>query len=320
MTEHCRKSLFCQWMLWMATMTSMDGELRNRLSHLMVEQGLPDAMWDMVERYCQPLADRLYAAKTDGMQTLGINGAQGSGKSTWATLLALICRHRFGWNVATLSLDDLYLRSEARQKLAREVHPLLATRGVPGTHDVQLGLDTIAALRDAGSSDEILLPRFDKAHDEPFSRSEWQAVHGPIDLLIFEGWCLGAVAQSDAELVEPCNELERQEDVDGIWRHFVNRQLAEVYPPLFDGLDYRVFLKVPYFSAVLGWRSKQEKQLRVRHAGEGGGMNTAELKRFVQFFERLTRHQLGSQPAISDVVFELDHTHSVAVAVYQTHG
>jgi len=301
-------------------MTSMDGELRNRLSLFLAEQGLPDAMWDMVERYCQPLADRLYAARSAGMQILGINGAQGSGKSTWASLLALICRESFGWNVAILSLDDLYLSREERQELARKVHPLLATRGVPGTHDVRLGLDTIAALRDAGSSGEVLLPRFDKARDETFSRSQWEVVHGPVDLLIFEGWCLGAVAQSEIELVEPCNILERDEDADGVWRCYVNRQLAEVYPPLFGGIDYRVFLKAPDFDAVLRWRSEQEEQLFVRCAGEGQVMDTAGLARFVQFFERLTRHQLHSQPGVSDVIFELDHAHRVSVAVYKTHG
>jgi D-glycerate 3-kinase len=254
------------------------------------------------------------------MLVLGINGAQGSGKSTWAALLALICRHRFGWNVATLSLDDLYLGSEQRQRLACEVHPLLATRGVPGTHDVQLGLDIIEMLRDAGSGEEVRIPRFDKARDEPFPSTQWGVVHGPIDLLIFEGWCLGAAAQSDAELIQPYNALERQEDGDGVWRQFVNRQLAEFYPPLFAGIDYRVFLKVPDFSAVLRWRSEQEERLRVSHAGGAGVMNAAELKRFVQFFERLTRHQLDMQPAVCDVVFELDHAHGVAVAVYQTHG
>jgi len=301
-------------------MTSMDGQLRSQLNLFMDEQGLPDALWEMVELYCQPLADRLHAAKSDGMQTFGINGAQGSGKSTWAALLALICRHRFGWNVATLSLDDLYLSSEQRHRLAREVHPLLATRGVPGTHDVQLGLDTIEELSGAGMDEEIRLPRFDKACDEPFPRTQWEVVHGPIDLLIFEGWCLGAVAQSDAELAEPCNTLEKQEDVDGMWRQFVNRQLAEVYPPLFAGIDYRLFLQVPDFDAVLRWRSEQEKQLRARHAGGAGVMSEVELKWFVQFFERLTRHQLDTQPAVCDAVFELDHAHRVAVAVYRAHG
>jgi len=281
----------------------------------MVEQDLPDAMWDMVEGYCQPLVDRLYAAKSDGMQILGINGAQGSGKSTWAALLALICRHRFGWNVATLSLDDLYLRSGERQRLAREVHPLLVTRGVPGTHDVQLGLDTITALRHAGSDDEIRLPRFDKAHDEPVPPESRQVVSGPFDLLIFEGWCLGALPQSDAELVEPCNELEHIEDAEGIWRRYVNRQLAEVYPPLFAAIDYRVFLKVPDFAAVLRWRSEQEEQLRARLAGQGRVMNAAELMRFVQFFERLTRSQLISMPNVSDVVFELNQAHCIDVAI-----
>jgi len=254
------------------------------------------------------------------MQVLGINGAQGSGKSTMAQTIAIICRERFDWNVTILSLDDLYLSRAARLRLAKNVHPLLATRGVPGTHDVQLGMDTIAALRAARSGQDVCLPRFDKAHDEPVSSECRETARGPIDLLIFEGWCLGALPQTESELLLPCNDLERIEDADGVWRQYVNRQLAEVYPPLFAAIDYRVFLKVPDFDAVLRWRGEQEDSLRAAHAGEERLMNTTQLCRFVQYFERLTRSQLVSMPAVSDVVFELDQAHRISVAIYPGHG
>jgi len=298
----------------------MDGNLQRALSGFVLRQGLQPSVLTSMQQYVLPLAERLVARKPEGMQILGINGAQGSGKSTLAELLAIICRHRFKWKVAVLSLDDLYLSRAERQRIAQDVHPLLATRGVPGTHDVQLGLDTIAALRAAGGAEQVCLPRFDKAHDEPVPCVSREVVSGPLDLLIFEGWCLGALPQKDCELAEPCNELERAEDAEGVWRHFVNWQLAEVYPPLFDSIDYRLFLKVPDLSSVLRWRNEQEQKLRASHPGDGGVMNAAQLKRFVDCFERLTRSQLISQPAISDVVFELDHAHRVSVAVYQTHG
>ena len=296
-------------------MPCMDGNVHKALHDFMLEKDLPETLMATTEQYLMPLAGRLAGRKAEGMQVLGINGAQGSGKSTLAEMLAIICRERFDWNVAILSLDDLCLSRAARQRRAKDVHPLLATRGVPGTHDVQLGLDTIASLRHAGSGDEIRLPCFDKALDEPVPPESRQVVSGPFDLLIFEGWCLGALPQSDAELVEPCNELEHIEDAEGIWRRYVNRQLAEVYPPLFAAIDYRVFLKVPDFAAVLRWRSEQEEQLRARLAGQGRVMNAAELMRFVQFFERLTRSQLISMPNVSDVVFELNQAHCIDVAI-----
>jgi len=314
MGEHCRKSLCCQCIALEFTMSCMDGNVHKALHDFVLEKGLPESLLATAEQYLMPLTDRLAAGKQDGMQILGINGAQGSGKSTLAELLAIIFRERFGWKVAVLSMDDLYLSRAVRQRLAQEVHPLLATRGVPGTHDVQLGLDTIAALRAAGSGEEIRLPRFDKANDEPVPLECRQLAHGQVDLLIFEGWCLGALPQADSELAEPCNDLERIEDAGGVWRRYVNRQLTEVYPSLFSAIDYQVFLKVPDFDAVLRWRGKQEDDLRAGKKGKQV-MDRAELERFVQHFERLTRSQLISMPVSADVVFELDQAQRIAFAI-----
>ncbi|MDQ6966015.1 MAG: hypothetical protein Q9M23_03710 [Mariprofundaceae bacterium] len=274
-------------------------------------------MLPTIQRFYLPLAERLrdvQRGRGNGPLILSINGAQGSGKSTLAAALAAICKQAYGWQVAILSMDDLYLSRVRRQILARDIHPLLATRGVPGTHDVQLGIHTIAALRAAGCGDSVLLPRFDKAQDEPVPEDGREIVNGPIDLIVFEGWCLGAEPQTGHALVAPCNELERLEDADGLWRRYVNRQLAEVYPALFAGIDVRVFLKVPDFESVLRWRSEQEEGL------DSPLMGRTVLRRFVLFFERLTRHQLKTQPAMADVVFELDRSHGVAVAVYREGG
>ena len=103
---------------------------------------------------------------------LGLCGAQGSGKSTLSLALCERLRAK-GLANASLSLDDLYLAPESRAILARTIHPLLAIRGVPGTHDVALGeqiLDDLIAGR------PTLLPRFDKADDRPLRREHWQPV------------------------------------------------------------------------------------------------------------------------------------------------
>ncbi|WP_295172986.1 hypothetical protein [uncultured Brevundimonas sp.] len=121
---------------------------------------------------------------------LGICGAQGSGKSTLSDALAKRLNGR-GARTAILSLDDLYLSRARRADLAHTVHPLFRTRGVPGMHDVVQGVALLDAVK-AGRG--VTLPRFDKATDDPAPQAQWPVIEGPIDVLIFEGWCIGARA------------------------------------------------------------------------------------------------------------------------------
>lgn len=247
---------------------------------------------------------------TGRCRVIGLNGGQGSGKTTLAGLAAASLERR-GLRTLVLSLDDLYLGREARRALADSVHPLLATRGVPGTHDVRMGRTLLDALR-AGAAG-LPLPRFDKARDDRLPRSRWPRLEAPVDVVLFEGWCVGATPEPEAALVTPVNELEREEDPDGLWRRFVNRALAEEYAELFAGLDALVMLRVPDFEAVRRWRQEQEAVLRdERGAERGAGMSPQEVARFVAHYERLTRHMLRTLPARADLVLELDRDHAVA--------
>ncbi|WP_294099806.1 kinase [Sphingomonas sp.] len=223
---------------------------------------------------------------------LGIAGAQGSGKSTVARELAI----RLGCPV--LSLDDLYLDGAARRTLAAEVHPLLATRGVPGTHDPARGLRVIEAL---AKPETTLLPRFDKARDEPAPPEPWQ---GPANIVILEGWCLGARPQPEDELVKPLNALEAERDPDGIWRHWVNARLAN-YRALFERIDLLVFLAAPDFEIVGKWRAEQEHALK-RARGEDAGMSATELATFIQHYQRLTEHMLRHGREWADMTIALN--------------
>ncbi|WP_044558922.1 kinase [Azospirillum sp. B4] len=235
---------------------------------------------------------------------LGICGAQGSGKSTLADGLAerLVASNL---RVAVLSLDDLYLTKGERQDLARDVHPLLATRGVPGTHDVGLGL---AVLDGLGAPGRTLLPRFDKAVDTRAAEGAW--VEGPVDVVLFEGWCVGAVPQDAADLDAPVNDLERDRDTGGEWRRHVNAALAGDYQRLFGRLDALVLLAAPDFAVVRGWRIQQEETLRARLRAAGkptdGTMTDEQVSRFIQFYERLTRHILAEMPGRADLTLRLD--------------
>ncbi len=205
-----------------------------------------------------------------------------------------------GRSAVALSLDDFYLGREARAWLAGQVHPLLATRGPPGTHDVAVACGVLDALAAPG---RIALPAFDKATDERRPKLEWHSVQGPVDVVILEGWCVGALAQSDGDLVQAVNALEADEDPDAVWRTYVNRQLAGPYQALFGRLDALAFLQAPGFEVVAGWRAEQEAKLRDR---TGRGMTDAEIARFVQHYERLTRWLLAELPPRADMVVELD--------------
>ena len=228
---------------------------------------------------------------------VGLCGPQGAGKSTIAAAVSATVTAA-GGRVAVLSLDDLYLAPAARARLAVEVHPLLATRGVPGTHDVALGVAVLAALV-AGRP--VALPRFDKATDAPRAPGAGPVagpVPGPIDVVLFEGWCVGAVAQVDAALAAPVNGLERDADPDGRWRRFVNAQLAGPYRALFAFVDRLILLRPPDFATVVRWRQAAE-------VDANGPMTAAQVAAFVAHFERISRHIDSEMPARADLVVPL---------------
>jgi D-glycerate 3-kinase len=233
---------------------------------------------------------------------LGICGAQGSGKSTLAAEVALQLRGE-GLSVATMSLDDLYLTQAEREALARDVHPLLRTRGVPGTHDVALGLKLLGDI-DAGRP--ALIPRFDKLLDDRLPMDSWERIEPALDVFIFEGWCVGARPQGEPMLRRPINALERDCDADGRWRRYVNARLAGPYQQLFARIDFLALLAAPCWDVVVDWRLEQENDL-LRQAGSkvALGMNAAAVARFVQHYQRLTCHILDEMPARANITVPL---------------
>jgi D-glycerate 3-kinase len=189
------------------------------------------------------------------------------------------------------------------------VHPLLATRGVPGTHAQPELHSALKQLRVLGSGQAFALLRFDKATDDRMR--EKRICSGPLDLILFEGWCVGARPEPDVELVQPINELEATEDRDGAFRRFVNTQLEGPYAALWHELDMLVYLAAPDLKAVQTFRTQQEDKLRASRPppapGQSSGiMNDQELQRFVQHFERVTVHMLRTAPADADAVVQLD--------------
>jgi len=256
--------------------------------------------------------------RTGRALVVGLTGGQGSGKSTLGALLAAVLHQGFGARAALLSVDDLYLTHADRRRLGRELHPLFATRGPPGTHDPALGLAVINRLLAQGSGERTALPSFDKAIDDRRPRDAWPVHDGPADYVLFEGWCVGARAQSAAALAVPVNALEREEDTDGRWRRAANAALAGPYRALFECIDVQIMLRVEGMERVHEWRRLQEEKLKRRIAREGTSgapsrvMSDAELERFIAHYERITRHLLEEMPERADIVFDIDERHQPA--------
>ncbi|WP_120076743.1 P-loop NTPase fold protein [Aurantiacibacter odishensis] len=270
------------------------------IADLIEAEGLPESYREVVEQHWQPLATRIARLPASRAPlVIGINGAQGSGKSTLCKFLEVLLSRR-QIRAVTLSLDDLYLTRAERQKLAEEVHPLFATRGVPGTHAVAMGLGIIEDMLAGRALD---LPRFDKATDD--RAAEGTRITGPVDVLLLEGWCVGAKPQHAAALAEPINALERDEDPHGVWRSLVNHWLSEDYARLFDQIDLLVMLKVADFDAVRRNRALQEEKLRAANPDGPNVMDDAALERFLAHYERLTRHMLAEMPGRADVVIDI---------------
>ena len=283
------------------------------LQDFLTRHRLPPRFLQLVEAWYAPLAEQLASMHATAGRPLlvGINGSQGSGKSTLASLLALLLKQIHGLSVVQLSIDDFYLTRESRRLLAERVQPLLATRGVPGTHDLPLMRETLQRLLHGNG--KVPIPRFDKATDDRCPADRWENASTPLDLVIIEGWCLGTPAQSEEALLQPVNELEAREDPDAVWRGYVNRQIIEHYQPIYRMVDLWIMLQAPSFECVYQWRLEQEQKLADKlelaaHSAPGQNqvMSAQQIARFIQHYQRLTEHTLQQLPAGVHYLFRLD--------------
>jgi D-glycerate 3-kinase len=297
-------------------------QLLPAFKQLLAEEKIP-ADRDMMSLYHDlylPFSAWLAAQHKDRPVIVGINGAQGSGKSTLTRIVQMLLEKAYAKNIIALSIDDLYKTRQQRQQMADSIHPLFNTRGVPGTHDIDMATELFDKLRTSGAVGDILLPRFNKAIDDRYPQGEWSNVRLPVDIILFEGWCVGSIAEDEASLVVPINSLEAEEDADGIWREYVNKQLSGPYQQLFSSIDILVMLQIPDMKHVYEWRSLQEQKLQSSHSARPVKnnkhiMSEADIARFIMHYERITRSTLTEMPSRADIVMKLDENHLVSEVV-----
>lgn len=256
---------------------------------------------EAARRAAERVAGMAHAA--DRTVLVGLNGAQGSGKSTLAQAFCKTLRDEHSLGCAVLSLDDFYLGHQDRAALAAQVHPLCATRGVPGTHDVALLRQTLAALATAAPDAATPIPRFDKLADDRLPRADWDNTAGRPNCVLLEGWCVGVRRADLPPWKGPINALEAELDPDGAW-HAWSLGTLPAYEPVWDALDLLVSIAVPDLTTVINSRLRQEQGLA--SASGRPAMDRAGVTRFVQHYERYTRALWAAMPHRADLLLRRD--------------
>lgn len=289
------------------------------LTSFLDKHKLADTFINLASSAFVPLAEKIVARQQqdEAPFMIGINGCQGSGKSTLADFLAEYITDKYQLNVIVLSLDDFYYSQQKRAELAADIHPLLATRGVPGTHNTAYIAQLLAQLKKRSGT--LSLPRFNKAADNPFAEETWPNIDLPVDIVLFEGWCWGIYPQSTEQLAEPINQLEQDADANGIWRGYVNNSLHKEYLPLYAHMDFWVLLKAPSFDCVYQWRLEQEQKLRLKSTLTDSAkiMSDSEIMAFIKLYQRLTEHCLATMADYCEVVFCLDSRRRIVKTLKQ---
>ena len=247
---------------------------------------------------------------------LGFSGGQGSGKTTIAEILKIILKKFFKRKIYVSSIDDFYKTFEERKKMSNNVHSLFKTRGVPGTHDVNLIKNFFEILKKKKFR-KIKLPKFEKAIDNRLKKKYWFNIKKKPEIVILEGWCVGAKPQINSEIKKPINNLEKFEDENLIWRKHVNEKLKKEYKKLFAMIDHLIYMKIPNFNMVFKWRLLQEKKLEKKSHLKKKIMSYNEIKRFIMFYERITLQMVKDLSKSASVVLLLKKNHIIKKVLFR---
>ena len=245
--------------------------------------------------------------KSKKTKIIGLTGGQGSGKSTISNILKIILKEEFNLDTVIFSIDDFYKTFKERKLMSKKISPLFLTRGVPGTHDTRMLHSCINNLKKRKFK-KVMIPKFDKSIDDRSPKSKWIKVSKNPHVVIFEGWCVGVTPQEKKDLIIPINKLEKEKDKNRNWRIKVNKELKYNYQKIFNLIDKLIFLRVPNFKYVLKWRLLQEKKLRINSNGKKT-MNDNQIRNFIMFYEKITKHMIKILPKKTDTLINLDTQH-----------
>ena len=248
---------------------------------------------------------------------VGLSGGQGTGKTTISSIIKIILEKYFKLNVFKISIDDFYKTRKERIILSKKVHPLLKTRGVPGTHDIDMMLSLFRKVK-AKKLKSLSLPKFDKSIDDRLSKNKWYKVKSKPDIVIFEGWCVGAKSQSTKQLTKPINSLERFNDKSMKWRKYVNLNLKNKYKKFHSMMDCLLYLKAENFALLKKWRLVQEKKLKIKNKNKKNSkvMNKQEVLNFMMTYQRITEHMFKTATKYSSIVMSLNGHHQITKLKY----
>ena len=249
---------------------------------------------------------------------VGLAGGQGTGKTTISSLIKIILTKYFKLKVFRISIDDFYKTRKERVKLSKRIHPMLLTRGVPGTHDINMMLDFFKKSK-SKKFKSLKLPTFDKAIDDRSNKDKWYDLKEKPDIIIFEGWCVGARSEKNATLKKTINSMEKFDDQKQIWRKYVNQQLKTKYKNLYSQLDCLIYLKAKNFKLLQKWRLKQERKLWLKNkkSAKLKIMDKADVIRFMQTYQRITQNMFKNMPKYASIIFNLNSNHQIKSAVYK---
>jgi len=249
---------------------------------------------------------------------VGLAGGQGTGKTTISSLIKIILIKYFNLNVFRISIDDFYKTRKERISLSKKVHPMLITRGVPGTHDIKMMLNFFKKVR-SKKFKRLKLPTFNKAIDDRFNKKKWYDLKNKPDVIIFEGWCVGAKSEKNNSLKKTINSMEKLKDQKQIWRKYVNQQLKSKYKNLYSQLDCLIYLKAKNFSLLQKWRLKQERKLWLSSKKKSNLkiMNKEDVINFMQTYQRITQNMFRYMPKYASIIFNLNSNHQIKSAIYK---
>ena len=247
---------------------------------------------------------------------VGLAGGQGTGKTTISSLIRIILIKYFKLNVFRISIDDFYKTRKERKNLSSRIHPMLLTRGVPGTHDIDMMLSFFRKIKSRNFK-RLRLPKFNKAIDDRSNKKKWYDLKVKPDVIIFEGWCVGARSEKNITLKKTINSLERAKDQKQIWRKYVNQQLKLNYKKLYSQLNCLIYLKAKNFNLLQKWRLKQERKLWIKSKVKSKIMSRGDVLNFMQTYQRITQNMFRNTPKYASVIFNLNSNHQIKSAVYR---